>query len=101
MGLGFLLWLWWFKAWAVVELVHLDFLVEVVVLVEGYSWVWIFDSFGLFGGGCGCVKVCWWWWWLWLWIFGFVVGGGGAWLMVMDEGFVIGGGGARFRCSWV
>ena len=84
-----------------VELVHLDFLVEVVVLVEGYSWVWIFDSFGLFGGGCGCVKVCWWWWWLWLWIFGFVVGGGGAWLMVMDEGFVIGGGGARFRCSWV
>ena len=53
MGLGFLLWLWWFKAWAVVELVHLDFLVEVVVLVKGCWWVWIFDSFRFFGGGCG------------------------------------------------
>ena len=43
-------------------------------LVEGCWWVWIFDSFGFFGGGCGCVKGCWWW----LWISGFVVGGGGA-----------------------
>ena len=34
LGLGFLLWLWWFEAWVVVELVCLDFLVEVVVLVE-------------------------------------------------------------------
>ena len=61
LGLGFLLWLWWFEAWAVVELVCLDFLVEVVVLVEGCWWVWIFDSFGFFGGGCGCVEGCWWW----------------------------------------
>ena len=44
-----------------VELVCLDFLVEVVVLVEGCWWVWIFDSFGFFGGGCGCVKGYWWW----------------------------------------
>ena len=77
LGLGFLLWLWWFKAWAVVELVCLDFLVEVVVFVEGCWWVWIFDSFGFFGGGCGCVEGCWWWR-LWLWIFGFAVGDGGA-----------------------
>ena len=47
------MWLWWFEAWAVVELVRLDFLAEVVVLVEGCWWVWIFDSFGFFGGGCG------------------------------------------------
>ena len=40
--MGFLLWLW-FEAWAMVELlvvgilcIHLDFLVEVMVLVEGY-----------------------------------------------------------------
>ena len=44
MGLGFLLWLWWFKAWAVVELVHLDFLVEVVVVLRSAGG----------GGGCGC-----------------------------------------------
>ena len=25
-----------------------------MVLVEGCWWVWIFDSFGFFGGGCGC-----------------------------------------------
>ena len=43
MGLGFLLWLWWFKAWVVVELVHLDFWVEVVVLLRAVG-----------GGGCGC-----------------------------------------------
>ena len=36
-----------------VELVRLDFLVEVVVLVEDCWWVWIFDSFRFFGGGCG------------------------------------------------
>ena len=36
-----------------VELVRLDFLAEIVVLVEGCWWVWIFDSFGFFGGGCG------------------------------------------------
>ena len=41
-----------------VELVRLDFLVEVVVLVEGCWWVWIFDSFGFFGGGCGYVEGC-------------------------------------------
>ena len=42
--------------------IHLDFLVEVVVLVEGCWWVWIFDSFGFFGGGggCGCVEGYWW-----------------------------------------
>ena len=51
--------------------------VEVVVLVEDCWWVWIFDSFGFFGGGCGCVEGCWWWW-LWLWISGLAVGGGGA-----------------------
>ena len=56
LGLGFLLWLWWFEAWAVVELVCLDFLVEVVVLVEGCWWVWIFHLFGFFGGGCGFVS---------------------------------------------
>ena len=59
-----------------VELVRLDFLVEVVVVLRAV-------------------------WWLWLWISGLAVGGGGAWLMVVDEGFSIGGGGARFRCSWV
>ena len=82
--------------------IHLDFLVEVVVLVEGCWWVWIFDSFGFFGGGggCGCVEG-YWWWRLWLWISKFVVGGGGAWLMVVDSGFAIGGGGDGFRCSWV
>ena len=61
LGLGFLLWLWWFEAWVAVELICLDFLVEVVVLVEDYWWVWIFDSFGFFGGGCGCVEGYWWW----------------------------------------
>ena len=75
LSLGFLLWLW-FEAWAVVELVvvgflciRLDFLVEVVVLVEGYWWVWIFDSFGIFGGGCGCgfLGFCRWWLWSWVW----------------------------------
>ena len=77
--------------------IHLDFLVEVVVLVEGCWWVWIFDSFRFFGGGCGCVEGCWWWR-LWLWISKFVVGGGGAWLMVVDSGFdVVGGGGAGFE----
>ena len=40
--------------------IHLDFLVEVVVLVKGYWWVWIFYSFSFFGGGCGCVEDCWW-----------------------------------------
>ena len=68
-----------------------------MVLVEGCWWVWIFDSFGFFGGGCGCVEGCWWWW-LWLWISGFAVGGGGgSRLMVVDEGFAVGGGGAGFR----
>ena len=55
--------------------IHLDFLVEVVVLVEGCWWVWIFDSFGFFGGGggCGCVEGYWWWrLWLWLWVSGFL-----------------------------
>ena len=33
------MWLWWFEAWAMVELVCLDFLEEVVVLVEGCWWV--------------------------------------------------------------
>ena len=44
--------------------IHLDFLVEVVVLVEGYWWVWIFilSDFlvegvvvlrAIGGGGCG------------------------------------------------
>ena len=58
--------------------IHLDFLVEVVVLVEGCWWVWIFDSFGFFGGGggCGCVEG-YWWWRLWLWVSGFAGGGGG------------------------
>ena len=83
-----------------VELVRLDFLVEVVVLVEGCWWVWIFDSFGFFGGGCGYVEGCWWWR-LWLWVSRFVVGGGGAWLMVVDSGFDVGGSGAGFGCSWV
>ena len=36
-----------------------------------------------------------------MWISGFAVGGGGAWLMVVDSGFVIGGGRVGFRCSWV
>ena len=71
-----------------------------------HIWLRAVGGFGFlihldfFGGGCGCVKGCWWWR-LWLWIFGFVVGGVGAWLIVVDEGFVIGGGGARFQCSWV
>ena len=39
----------------------------------------------IFWGGCGCVEG-WWWWRLWLWISGFVVGGGGAWLMVVELG---------------
>lgn len=72
---------------------------EVVILVEGCWWVWIFDSFEFFGGGCGCVEGCWWWW-LWLWISGFAIGsggGGGAGLMVVDEGFVVGGDEAGFR----
>ena len=36
---------------------------------------------------------------MWLWISGFAVGGGGggAWLMVVDEGFSVGGGGAKFE----
>ena len=78
--------------------IHLDFLVEVVVLVKGYWWVWIFYSFRFFGGGCGCVKDCWWWR-LWLWIFGFAVVGGEAWFMVVDFGFAIGCCGAGFGCS--
>ena len=40
------------------------------------------------------------WWWR-LWISRFVVGGGGAWLMVVDSRFAVGGGGAGFQCSWV
>ena len=65
-------------------------------------WVWIFDSFKFFGGGCGCVEGCWWWrWWLLLWISRFAVGGGGAWLMVVDKGFAVGGGGAGFQCCLV
>ena len=76
LGLSFLLWLWWFEAWAMVELVRLDFLVEVVVVLRAV-------------------------WWLWLWISRFVVGGGGAWLMVVDSGFDVGGSGAGFGCSWV
>ena len=78
----------------------LFFLFNQTHLVEGCWCVWIFDSFGFFGGGYGFVEGCWWWW-LWLWISGFAVGGGGAWLMVVDEGFAVGGGGAGFRCSWV
>ena len=42
-----------------VELVRLYFLVEVVVLVEGCWWVWIFDSFRFFYEDCGCVKGRW------------------------------------------
>ena len=77
--------------------IHLDFLVEVMVLVEGYWWVWIFYSFGFFSGGCGCVKGCWWQR-LWLPVSGFAIGGGGAWLMVVDSGFAVGG---RFWvCCW-
>ena len=52
-----------------VELVRLDFLVEVVVMMRA-----------IVGGGCGC---------------GFM----GLPLMVVDFGFVVGGGGAGFRCS--
>ena len=59
-----------------VELVHLDFLVEVVVILRAV-------------------------WWLWLWISRFVVGGGGACLMVVDSGFDVGGNGVGFGCSWV
>ena len=57
--------------------IRLDFLVEIVVLVKGCWWVWIFDSFIFFGGGFGYVEGCWWWR-LWLWVSGFAVGGGGA-----------------------
>ena len=77
--------------------IRLDFLVEVVVLVKGYWWVWIFYSFGFFDGGCGHVKGCWWWR-LWLWVSGFAIGGGGVGLMMEDSGFTIGCGGARFGC---
>ena len=48
-------------------LIHSDFLVEVVVVLRAV------------------------WWWR-LWISRFVVGGGGAWLMVVDSGFAVGGG---------
>ena len=34
--------------------IRLDFLVEIMVLVKGCWWVWIFDSFRFFCGGCGC-----------------------------------------------
>ena len=61
MGLGFLLWLWWFEAWAVVEhvvvgflCICLDFFGGDSGLVKGCWWVWIFDSFRFFCGGCGC-----------------------------------------------
>ena len=57
--------------------IRLDFLVEIVVLVKGFWWLWIFDSFGFFGGGCGYVEGCWWWR-LWLWVSRFAVGGNGA-----------------------
>ena len=36
-----------------------------------------------------------------MWISRFVVGGGEAWLMVVDSGFVVGGGGVGFWGSWV
>ncbi|KAL0004566.1 hypothetical protein SO802_012127 [Lithocarpus litseifolius] len=67
LGLGILLWLWWFEAWAVVELVHLDFLVEVVVLVEGYwfsiggdgAWLMMVDSRFAVGGGIAGFRCSW------------------------------------------
>ena len=50
--------------------IRLDFLVEVVVLVEGYWWVWIFDSFGIFGGVVVVgFWVCRWRWWSWVWVY--------------------------------
>ena len=59
--------------------IRLDFLVKVVVLVEGFWWIYIFDSFGFFGGVCDCIEGCEWWW-LWLWVFGFAISGGGFWV---------------------
>ena len=38
--------------------IRLDFLVKVVVLVEGFWWIYIFDSFGFFGGVCDCIEGC-------------------------------------------
>ena len=71
-----------------------------------WFWLRVVGGFGFlihsdfFGGGCGYVEG-YLWWRLWLWISGFALGGGGAWLMVVDFEFVVGGGGVGFRCSWV
>ena len=67
-------WIFWWRLWFWLKavgrfgfLIHSDFLVEVVVVLRAV------------------------WWWR-LWISRFVVGGGGAWLMVVDSGFAVGGG---------
>ena len=66
------------------QCICLDFLVEVVVVVKGCWWVWIFWLWlwvscalvwifcvAVSGVDSGGFWACRWWWWSWVWVCGF------------------------------